>query len=81
MNLDWVQTRRDGVAKLLPQWQEARKELKEARGDTKRAKATEKAVAEDLEKLEQSLEHLAECRLGACLRCEELALNGAVGRG
>ncbi len=77
MALDTAAQRQAALDALLPAWGERRRAVFELDSAVKDVQATLKQAKERLLRTEADLEHAAACRLFACLRCEELALNGA----
>lgn len=61
---------------LMPTWVERRAEHSEAKAEAKRAAATAKGCAEQLARIERDMDHVASCKLIACVKCEEINLNG-----
>lgn len=64
---------------LLPAWRAARRRVFEVGSAAKELQADLKRAREALARTEANLEHAAQCRHLACLRCEELATNGIGG--
>jgi len=79
MAVDVATDRRAALDALLPAWTEQRRRVAELKSAVKELRADLAEHAERLGRTEADLEHVGACRLDACLRCEELALNGAEG--
>jgi hypothetical protein len=79
MALDTTTQRQAALDALMPAWSEQRRRVFEIGSAVKDVQATLKQARERLARTEADLDHAAACRLPACLRCEELALNGADG--
>lgn len=62
---------------LMPAWSEQRRRVFEVGSALKDLKAEHQQLKERLARIEADLEHAAACRQDDCLRCAELALNGA----
>jgi multidrug resistance efflux pump len=77
MALDTPTRRQAALDALMPAWSELRRRVFEIGSAVKDVQATLKQAKERLARTEADLEHAAACRLDPCLRCEELATNGA----
>jgi hypothetical protein len=77
MALDTTTQRQAAMDALLPAWSEQRRRVFEIGSALKDLKAEHQQARERLARTEADLDHAAACRLLACLRCEELATNGA----
>ena len=75
--IDQVEMRQRAFDTLMPSWTAVRREVASAQSDVEQARAAHKGAKEVLSKLETSIEHVANCRLIACLACEEIAINSA----
>jgi predicted nuclease with TOPRIM domain len=79
MTTDTPSRRQAALDALMPAWSELRRRVFDIGSALKDLKAEHQQARERLARTEADLEHAAACRLSACLRCEEIALNGADG--
>lgn len=70
--------RRQALDALLPTWSDQRRRVAEIGSAVKELSADHKKAKEELGRTEANLDHVSECRAPICLRCGELALNGAL---
>ena len=82
MDLDQTAIRQRALDNLMPAWIEGRREVADAREAVEEAKGELKRASEAQGKIDRALEHVGGCRQIACLRCDEISLNGSQrGRG
>lgn len=79
MAMDTATQRQGAMDALLPAWRDQRRRVAEVGSAVKDLQAEHKQAKERLARTEANLDHASACRQIACLLCEEIALNGAVG--